>query len=77
MDPQVAWTEMLDAFESGDWVRAGELAQHLSSWLLRGGFPPVVLANRIMNDEWNRIVARFCCQLVADLARRSSKINDD
>ena len=76
MDPQIAWTKMLDAFESGDWNGAHEFAQHLFSWLAKGGFPPVVFENRTMNDDWNRIVARFCCRLVSGLAKRDSKIFD-
>ena len=64
MDPNATWQQLLDALEASDWDTAGEFAEELLTWLLKGGFPPVVFPERRLGDEWSRALARLTCELV-------------
>lgn len=64
MDLQAAWNEMLDAAESGDWNKAGEHAESLLAWMQRNGFPPIVIPDHPMNDDWNGVLATVACKFV-------------
>lgn len=75
MDPQAAWNEMLDTAESGDWELAAEYAESLLTWIRRGGFPPIVIPGRPMDDGWNRTIATAACELV--LSRQGESETDD
>lgn len=61
MDPQVAWKNLLDAFQARDSIELCESAAALLEWLDRGGFPPQTIPGLTMSDRWNRAVARTGC----------------
>ena len=66
MDPQAAWTNLLDAYEANDWEAAREAAEALRQWIGRGGFPPKTLDHRTMTDAWHRAATLAACQFVLD-----------
>ena len=44
MDPQSAWTLMMQALRLEDYDEAAMHASNLRDWLTRGGFPPCVVS---------------------------------
>lgn len=82
MDPQVAWQELLDAFQQSDWDRVHELAEGLLHWMNRRGFPPETLVfnsavngglnkpSQSLGPDWNRSVAQAACRYAVDLANQ-------
>lgn len=42
MDPNATWKDLADAFQENDWPRMVELAQALSEWLDKDGYPPTI-----------------------------------
>ena len=64
MDPQAAWTNLLDAYETHDWEAAYKAANALRDWIVRGGFPPRTL-DRQMTDAWHRVVTLAACAFVS------------
>ena len=68
MDPQVTWTELLQARLDRDWDRAEELAENLLDWLNNRGFPPETVGRRPIGRGWHRTVAHFvCCLILSDV----------
>jgi len=76
MDPQAAWTEMLEAINHRNWDRVQELADGLLDWLRRRGFPPQTTVIE-MRRGWDRVIAEFSCrvalQYVQDAKARKPK----
>jgi len=66
MDPQTAWTELLDAYTECNWDRAEELATALIGWLDRDGFPPQTVQRPNLGPHFNRHVARSVSLFVLD-----------
>ncbi len=64
MDPQVTWTELLEARLQRDWNRADELANALLDWMQRGGFPPHTIGDRKLGMRWHHSIAYTVCHLV-------------
>jgi hypothetical protein len=68
MDPQAAWTELLQARLQRDWDRAEELAESLMDWMKKQGFPPETVGNRTIGRGWHRAIAQFvCCLTLNDI----------
>jgi hypothetical protein len=61
MDPQTAWTNLLDACSAGDCEAIEDAAAALMAWLDSGGFPPETIERRVMGPRWNRAVAYTAC----------------
>ncbi len=70
MDPQAAWTNLLDAYEALDWEAARDAALVLRQWIERGGFPPKTFVDRTMDNAWHRATAVAACQFVLETSRR-------
>jgi len=66
IDPQTAWTELLDTYADCDWGRAEELATCLLEWLDHDGFPPHTVLRLNVGPHLNRHVARSVCLFVLD-----------
>ena len=64
MDPQATWQQLLDAYAAQSWAEAREAAEDLLAWLRGGGFPPLTLTSRPMDDAWNRAIAETACRFV-------------
>ena len=64
MDPQQTWNDMLDAYASGQFNRADELAVALLDWLDKGGFPPQAFPGRTFDSDFNWDVARAAIQAI-------------
>ena len=63
MDPQAAWSEMLEAVAANDFVEAELRAGALLDWLDRGGFAPQTVS-RVLPTEWDRLICRYLCQKI-------------
>ena len=61
MDPQAAWDQLLAAYAEGDWDRIEELALALKEWLRKGGFPPTVIGDPAIGEEFERALAQAGC----------------
>lgn len=70
MDPQVAWNDLLEAYEAYDWEAVRVSALALRQWIEKGGFPPNTQFGRRMDDAWHRAVTLSTCQFVLDASRR-------
>jgi len=68
MDPQAAWDKLIEAYDAGDWPNVFDLAEGLSHWLFRGGFPPKTSGE--MDNDWNRAVAAAACRVAVERARK-------
>ena len=64
LDPQVAWTELLEARLTKDWDRAEKLAQGLLEWLDKGGVPPTTIGDLRLGKKWHRSIAPTTCLFV-------------
>ena len=62
MDPQVTWDLMLRAYASEDWPDVLEHGAALSAWLTRGGFPPTIITDPLMGDDFNFALALVACK---------------
>ncbi len=71
MDPQTAWTNLLDAYVATDWDAALEAAEALRMWIDRGGFPPTTCTDRTMNAGWHRAITLAACRFII----REAQIN--
>ncbi len=60
MDPNQTWLDMADAVSRDNWQLAGELAEDLFDWLVRGGFPPRLTGT----PDFDRVVARAACEAI-------------
>jgi hypothetical protein len=70
MDPQVAWEQMVRAYAEKDWSAVREHATALSTWLRRGGFPPTVIAEPPMGDDFNFVLAIVGCKYAHAKAKK-------
>lgn len=66
MDPHQTWTDMLDALRRKQWDEAKELADALSEWIRKGGFPPVTVGDQSLGKEWHKTIASITCLCVAN-----------
>ncbi len=66
MDPQQCWTDLLEALKRNDWDAAQELADALSAWLRKNGFPPITVGAESLGARWHRTIASFVCLHVAN-----------
>ena len=73
MDPQVTWTELLQARMERDWDRAEELAENLMGWMDKKGFPPETVGSRTIGRGWHRAVAQFVCCLILSEVKAARK----
>jgi len=64
MDPQAAWTNILDALAEGDWPAAHQAAEALAEWLRRGGFPPRIVTELPPDHPLHRTFALTVCDEV-------------
>jgi hypothetical protein len=62
MDPQVTWDLMLRAYASENWPDVMEHCTALSTWLTRGGFPPTIVADPPVGDDFNFALALVACK---------------
>jgi hypothetical protein len=69
MDPQPTWDDLLAAYADGDWEGVDELAEALSNWLDRGGFPPRATTGSDLGQDWDVAIARAACQFARSRAR--------
>jgi hypothetical protein len=67
MDPQVAWDDLLSAYAEGDFDRIEELATALREWLDRGGFPPTVIGEPRLGEEFERALAKAGCDFALEV----------
>jgi hypothetical protein len=74
MDPQVTWNQMLRAYAAEEWPDLREHANALSTWLGRGGFPPTVITDPLMGDDFNFALAIVGCKYA--LAKALKKENE-
>lgn len=78
MDPDATWRQLLTAIEASDWEAASELAENLSAWLGKDGFPPQVFREHRLSQDWNRCVSRFVCALaLAEPRWRPASMSDN
>lgn len=63
MDPQVTWSDLLQAYATQNWADAAAAASALVTWLDSGGFPPQIIPGRALGDPWNRTLAYAGCRL--------------
>jgi len=61
MDPKAAWVDLCAALLDARWTKAGELADGLLDWLIKGGFPPSITGKRQLDS----VIARATCESVA------------
>lgn len=61
MDPNVAWSNLIDAIENDDWVEAAEIADTLLDWTVKGGFPPDITGKHAVD----RLIVRNLAEAVA------------
>lgn len=61
MDPQAAWQNLLDTYQTRDGKQLCESAGALLDWLNSGGFPPQTIPGVTMSPRWNRAVAETGC----------------
>ena len=77
MDPDTAFTELLNALHERDWQRVEEGATSLLDWLGKRGLPPVTLGSWSLGQEWHRTLATFICHAaltkVKDAQRRRAR----
>ena len=62
MDPNATWQKLAAAFSAGRWEEAAEIAEYLTEWLSKGGFPPNITGRTgfdciVVNAACNAIVA--------------------
>ena len=62
MDPQVTWDLMLRAYAREEWLDVREHGTALSAWLTRGGFPPPIIADPPVGDDFNFALALVACK---------------
>lgn len=74
MDPQIAWEQLLAAYQAGDWNLIEERATALIEWLDRGGFPPNILVRADLDPDWNRTLARAGCLFALDAVQSAWRI---
>lgn len=60
-DPQQAWADLSAAVTAHTWEKAAEIAENLTEWLSKGGFPPRI--TRAL--EFDRLVINAACQAIA------------
>jgi hypothetical protein len=70
MDPQVTWDLMLRACASENWPAVHEHGTALSTWLTRGGFPPRIIADPPMGDDFNFALALVACKYALAVAAK-------
>jgi hypothetical protein len=63
MDPQVAWSELLDALADDDLAEAELRAEALITWLDKQGFPPQT-SLRVLPNLWDEAICRYVCRKV-------------
>jgi len=61
MDPNAAWVALCAAVADARWTEAGELADGLLEWLIKGGYPPEITGVLLFDS----VVARATCESVA------------
>jgi hypothetical protein len=66
MDPQTAWSNLLDAYSDQDWEVVAAHATVLLDWLESGGFPPQTAQHRPLRPPANRLIALATCVAVLD-----------
>ena len=64
MDPNVTWTELLQALIDDDWPAAHEAAETLAEWLRTGGFPPQLVTHFPPEHPLHRQFAQAVCEQV-------------
>ncbi len=69
MDPQAAWSQLLDAYAKGNWTAVEELSEGLLNWLTHGGFPPQSVPNKKLDEDWNRAITLAACRFARSVAR--------
>ena len=70
MDPEVAWSEMLDAIAKDNLSDAEACADSLLGWIERGCFVPQAL-KRPIPDKWNILICDYVCREVLRTASPS------
>ena len=81
MDPDQAWSDLLQALASGDDEASRQLAEDLRSWLNRGGFTPQIfpqLSAKVSNPasfpvQFQRELVAHACDLIT--ARKPHSIS--
>ena len=67
MDPQATWDELLSAYAEGDFDRIEVLASALREWLGRGGFPPTVIGDPDLGQDFERAMAKAACDFALEV----------
>ncbi|MCA8999490.1 MAG: hypothetical protein KDA80_21020 [Planctomycetaceae bacterium] len=70
MAPDATFRELLDAIADGNIDRTLELTDALSSWLKKGGFPPITIGSAALGHDWHRHIASEICNMAMVHARR-------
>lgn len=73
MDPQVAWSDLLETYANGDWAAVEDLADGLLHWLTHGGFPPQTVPNQGLGADWHRHIALAACRFSLSTARQRTE----
>lgn len=73
MDPQLTWERLLDAYQRREWSEVHELAESLSHWLSRGGFPPQTHGQFELDPNWNRVIAQAACRFALSAASQGGE----
>lgn len=60
MDPEKAWSDLSRAVMANRWEEAAEIAEDLTDWLSREGFPPHITGNLF----FDRVVVNAACQVI-------------
>jgi len=62
MDPNQAWRDLSDAWDSGEFADCIEIASNLEDWLNKGGFPPTITRHQ----AFDRAVVLAMCAAVGN-----------